>query len=637
MKFSPTAPEFFRRSLSTAVLLGSFGSISVVACSGDDTSPVIQADSGGDAGGESASEAGQETTDTFDGLDATETSETTETTAGPTADIQVLSISDWHGQVDPINDRDPMGSGNYGGIGGLSTYFKEERAKNPNTLVVTAGDAIGATPALSNFFDDKPAIEGLNFLQLTADTFGNHDFDRTIAVLKQRMDEAKFTFVSTNMTNVAAELGTKVITPFAITEVGSGANKVKVAFLGITNPDAPSLQFPGRFGTITISEPAVAANKAAVNARAAGAQVVIALAHLGASAVDATTKKPTGPLLELGKSLVGIDRLVGDHTDIIVNEKAGTTLTVENRSKGRTYARMGISVVNGVVKSVDAKIIDPILNYSANLTCATPPCTCPTTACPDASYTCAAGKCNKSFKDPDAAAEAVLKPYRDKLSVKFDEKLGIINSEFKNDTSRLAESPIGDLIADSMLDKYKALGAQIAITNSGGIRTPLPSSYAPKDLTLRRTAPGYAAGPPYDLVVGDAYSVLPFGNQCVVRKISGKTLWAVLDASVAKLPAADGRFLQIAGFSFKFSISAAPLSRVTTVTLDGGKVIAKDDATEYTMVTNNFTSAGGDGYAMLVESTPSPAREVMADVLLDYIKAKSPLTATAATRILPLP
>ena len=162
---------------------------------------------------------------------------------------------------------------------------------------------------------------------------------------------------------------------------------------------------------------------------------------------------------------------------------------------------------------------------------------------------------------PDPAADGVLKPYRDQLALKFDGKIGAATAEFTRDASqaeRKQESPLGDLLTDAFLAKYQSVGAQIAVVNGGGIRAPLPSSYAPVDKSLHRTVAGYVNTPPWDLVVGDIYTVLPFGNTCVVRKVTGQVLWQVLEKSVASEPAAFGGFLQIAGFKFTYKLSGAP-------------------------------------------------------------------------------
>src|SRR5215204_3884324 len=94
-----------------------------------------------------------------------------------TVDVQLLTVSDWHGQLTPVNG--------VGGAAYLKTYFDQARVANPNTLTFMAGDSIGATPPHSSFFEDMPAIRAMNLMGLTADTFGNHNFDRGVAHLQR--------------------------------------------------------------------------------------------------------------------------------------------------------------------------------------------------------------------------------------------------------------------------------------------------------------------------------------------------------------------------------------------------------------------------------------------------------------------
>ena len=55
-----------------------------------------------------------------------------------TVDVQLLTVSDWHGQLTPVSG--------VGGAAFLKTYFDEARAANPNTLTFMAGDSFGASP-----------------------------------------------------------------------------------------------------------------------------------------------------------------------------------------------------------------------------------------------------------------------------------------------------------------------------------------------------------------------------------------------------------------------------------------------------------------------------------------------------------
>ncbi|HZA60577.1 MAG TPA: 5'-nucleotidase C-terminal domain-containing protein, partial [Actinomycetota bacterium] len=196
---------------------------------------------------------------------------------------------------------------------------------------------------------------------------------------------------------------------------------------------------------------------------------------------------------------------------------------------------------------------------------------------------------------------------------------------------RLQEVAIGNLIADSMRLRY---GTQIAFTNGGGIRAPLPSSYLPEDTTLRRTTAGYAPGPPYDLVVGDVFTVLPFGNVVVTRTVTGALLYQTLEKSVEAIPGANGRFLQISGFRFTYDAANPVGSRVVSVELTDGTPVLPDGTT-YTAATNDFVNTGGDGYSMLADGT-GVTREVMADVLVEHIRGLGTISPVIEGRIIRL-
>src|SRR6185503_7900739 len=77
----------------------------------------------------------------------------------------------------------PTGSVDAGGVEYLATRIKQLRATNPNTLVVAAGDLIGASPLISGLFHDEPTIEAMNQIGLDLSSVGNHEFDEGSAEL----------------------------------------------------------------------------------------------------------------------------------------------------------------------------------------------------------------------------------------------------------------------------------------------------------------------------------------------------------------------------------------------------------------------------------------------------------------------
>ena len=520
-----------------------------------------------------------------------------------TINIQILDISDWHGQLDP---QSITGIGNVGGAAVLSTYFKADRAANPNTLTLTAGDAVGATPPLSNYFNDEPAIFAMNLMGIQVDTFGNHNFDGGIAHLQHLIDLADFQFVSANLQNRDNNLtGVK---DFEIFDVGG----VKIGVIGITNPEAPTLVFPGSFGTITPTDPVKAALKARNAAKDAGAEIVVVICHLGVTSFD-LSGAPAGPLIDFAKAVnkngVKVDLIIGDHTDVQYQGIINGALVLENKSKGVTYAKINLAVdaVNHKILGQSATFVVPVA----------------------------------SAVTPDPAIVAMLAPYRTQLSQIFDTPVAVATDLFPRggtpSVERSGEAALGDLVADSLRLKY---GTQLALTNAGGIRASLPSSYAPADLTLRRTAAPYVIGPPYDIVIGDVFAVLPFGNTVVTRTVTGAQLWAALENGVSQISSAtctgaDGRFPQISGFKFTFKCSNPVGSRVLSVSLTDDTPIPADSTT-YTFATNNFVNAGGDFYSVLNDGQGT-TRENMFDVTLAYIQDLGVITPTIDGRITKVP
>jgi 2',3'-cyclic-nucleotide 2'-phosphodiesterase (5'-nucleotidase family) len=705
----------------TSLGIGALAAVVAVGCGDDDTTEEgMDTGTVSETGTDTSTDTAKDTTTevaTDTPADGTDTS-TPDTAAGPSLDVQILNVSDWHGQIEPLTETvDATGTtSTYGGIALLSSYWKKDRTDNPNSITVTSGDVTGATPLLSTAatdLPDEPAILSMNFLGLQVDTLGNHNFDRGIDHYSKLIDLAKYRVLSTNLKNVEAEFEKdgkdRIKTGFHIVEVGTAPNVVKVAFLGITNPDAPVLTFPGRFGSIVIEEPSTKISTVAAEARAAGAHVVVVLIHMGSTGTDAAGK-PTGPLMDVVKAITpgAVDLVLGDHTNKTVNTTINGIPVLENLSSGRNYGRSLIKVEKGKVTNVTISNVDPlgaqVQNFEilAGKTCtattdcptATPAWTCTasvcrrphnctagtgTTACPTG-YTCSSdGKsCTKSNMTPDAATDALISPWQKSRDTKFGipvaKTAGLylrgptncpagvtcVHSSTPVYLEREFEQPLGDLLADALLAQYKSLGAEIALTNGGGIRAPIPSSSrggvgavtaagsSPPTLTasgspdniydvriavttggpigtmrfkysldggtsfpgtdqaaaatgaydlpstgvkltfsttgtystdnvytFKTTAirTGCSSTKPCDILLGDLFDVLPFGNKTTLRPVTAETLWQTLENSVGKKPASDGRFLQVAGFKFRWSGGATPSARVKRIELDDGTVL----------------------------------------------------------------
>jgi len=517
-------------------------------------------------------------------------------------ELQVLNVSDWHGQLDPI--------GGVGGAGAISAYWQADRAASPNTLTLTAGDAVGATPPLSAFFADEPAIRALRLMGVEVDTFGNHNFDAGLARLQAQIDLAddrhvpgtRIKYVSSNLDRVHRAL--RGVAPWRMFRVGP--DRIRVAVVGVTNPEAPTLVFPGNFGPITVTDPVAAANRARHDARNEGADVVLLISHMGVTALDPVTGAPSGPLVDLANGVKGFDVVIGDHTDIGWTGTINGQLVLENRSKGVTYARTKLLIER---KGDRSKVI------SASTTLVTPTAAAIT---------------------PDPAIEAMLAPFRTQVAGIFSTQIGTSSVAVPRSDScgqaagRTCESLVGDLTTDAMRSTYLT---EFAITNSGGLRADLTCPVV--DLATD-FCPSFTPGP-YPITRGQVLGVLPFGNVVSTLSISGTELKTYLENGVSRMPAVDGRFPQVSGLCFTYDVSAAAGARVTSVVrqaADGsctGAAVDLGAGSTYSLAINDFMANGGDGYPNV--ASRQVTRGIMDAVLADYVAAKTPVTPALQGRI----
>lgn len=538
--------------------------------------------------------------------------------AKPSVTLQILNVSDWHGQIDPLLVNNQQ----VGGAAVISAYWKADRLAHPNTLTLTAGDDFGATPPIANFFDQVPAILAQRMMGIQVGTFGNHNFDRGIEHLQCMIDIAAapndpsfvpgvysmdpdcpltgggpsqpFAYVSANLKNRDDNLSG--VEDFKIFDVGG----VKVAVIGITNPEAPTLVFPGSFGTIVPTNPVPAANKARAAAKHAGAEVFIAITHMGVTGF--IEGQPVGPLINFANNVGGFDVIVGDHTDIQYSGIHNNALVYENRSKGLTYAR-ALLTVRG--KKVTDKSVEFVTPFASAVT-------------------------------PDPAIAAMRQPYAAALAPVFNTVIGSSTvfipraDACGNGAGRTCESRVGNVTTDALRTTY---GTDFAITNSGGLRADLtcPTTDNPSDF-----CPAYTP-PPFPITRGQVLTVLPFGNIAVTLNVNGAELKSMLENGISVMPGVDGRFPQVSGLCFTYDISAAVGNRVTSAVrqaADGSCTGAPVDltaASSYTLAENDFMANGGDGYPNLASRMVT--RDIMDSVVADYITANSPISPAIQGRI----
>ncbi len=513
----------------------------------------------------------------------------------------VLDISDYHGQLVPLAEAaDNLATNPTFSIGGaafLKQWFDVYRAESQDgSITVAAGDSVGATPPISSFFGDTPTIELMNAMGFDADGLGNHNFDKGQAYLRSTLIPlADYPFLSANVVDgrgkTPAEWKPSAVFNFA------GA---KVGLVGFTNEDSPTLVFPHAFDPFHVAPRLPIVQQEVDKLRAKGVKTIVVMGHDGATA--GTLTDPTGPLLDLADQLTNVDVLIGDHTDFqVLSRRDNGVLVTENRSKGIRFTRIRL-VVDPSSKGVVYSTADYHKPWDIGVA-------------------------------PDAGIQARI----DELNAQLAPILGTVvgkSSKFipRSDqcgqsAGRTCESLVGNVVTDSMRDKYAGIGVQFAFTNSGGLRADLtcPTTDNPSDF-----CPPYTP-PPYVITRGQVLTVLPFGNIVVTVSINGAELKTMLENGVSRMPAIDGRFPQVSGLCFTYDIAAAAGSRVTSAVFTdavGNCTTTPVDltaSTTYKIAENDFMASGGDGYPAFGTARIT-TQDIMDQVLADYVQAKTPLS-----------
>ncbi|HKU15394.1 MAG TPA: bifunctional metallophosphatase/5'-nucleotidase [Steroidobacteraceae bacterium] len=520
--------------------------------------------------------------------------------------IKLIAFNDFHGAINPPTAPTPVDDPRHpgrklslptGGVEYLSTLIAQLKAQNPLNAVVAAGDLIGASPLVSALLRDEPTLDLLGRAGLEFSAAGNHEFDAGWEELLRKQRSAGFRYLAANV--IVRKTGERLLPAYAIKEfAGRGGSRVAVAFIGLVLSETPSIVVADRTAGLEFADEATAANAAVAELRQRGIRSIVVLIHEGGRTSDPQfddtgCRDFSGRIKQIAERLdPAIDLIVSGHTHRSYICRLGGRLITSAGAEGR--------FVTDIDLTVDPRTGDVIRTAAQQRAVVN-----------DEAPNPLPGRYPTLAKD--ARLTALVNSYNQKAAPLAARKVGTILTDITRHVTPAGESALGNLIADAQLDATRSPGsgaAQLALMNSGGVRTDLHS------------ARGF-------ITYGDLFAVHPFSNALVTLSLTGEQLRLLLEEQWTRA----NTVLQISeGFSYTWDAAAPPGARVDpgSMKLHG---VAIDMRATYRVTVNDFLASGGNGFSVLTQGR-EPQRGILdVEALERYIRGHPSLRAPATNRI----
>lgn len=582
-----TAPSTKANTLESALT----SSVSIPATAADQTSVVFRIEQ--DVAANNANNAGNLYVYSI-ALTGTKVAETDPTPpVEKSDDIVVLYTNDVHCQVDPAANKEGVQTN--AGYTNVAAYKADMLDTHNYVTLVDCGDAIQGGP-IGAMTKGEAIVTVMNTVGYDIATFGNHEFDYGMDQLAKLVESAHAQYISCNFTYTGKGTAKVSADPYVIKDYGD----TKVAFVGISTPESFTKSTPTYFqdenGNYVYSfaegnngqDLYDAVQKAVDDAKTAGANYVVAVAHTGTD--ESSTPWTSNEVIA---NTTGIDVYLDGHShstiagDKVANKDGEEVILTSTGTKLKNIGKLVIGAEGITTELVSA-----------------------------ASYT----GTNEAASTEIAKVEDELNKTLTQVVAKSDVDLTTLDPETGKRAVRSAETNLGDLCADA----YRVLyNTDIGFVNGGGIRADIKAG---------------------DITFEDIINVHPFSNEACVVKVSGQAILDALELSASAYPGENGGFLQVSGLCYginsKIPSSVVKDDKGAFVKVDGERRVSNvyllndetgkydipiDPEAVYTVASHNYMLlSGGDGYTMFkndpqFEQDTTITPRLDNKVLIDYI------------------
>jgi 5'-nucleotidase len=534
-----------------------------------------------------------------------------------TVPVKILGFNDFHGQLAEgrlVSNR-PVG-----GAAVLASYLESAAADFAGrSLIVHAGDHVGASPPESALLQDEPSIQFLNLLANRhchgprvqdarcniVGTAGNHEFDEGQGELLRLINGgnhpsgpfledpypgARFPYVSANV--VHEDDGSSLLPRYVVRKLGG----VDVGVIGAVLKETPTIVTPTGVAGLEFLDEATAINAAVQKLAKKGVHTIIVTIHQGARQAP-TYEGTTDPTATLGSPIDAIVAALDGDVDLVIsghshsfsnallpNADGNPVLVTQAFSASTAFAEIELELdrASGDVLEKSASIVTTYSDVAPG-----------------------------NERDPEV--QAIVDEARARVAPLVNQVVAQVAGDATREQNAAGESTLGNLIADA---QRAATGTDFAFMNPGGIRAELLFAADPSN-------PADAAG---SVLWGELFTIQPFGNSLVTMDLTGQQLYDLLDQQFAV-----SRFLQLSGLEYTWDNGLPAAERVVEIRQAG---VAIDRLATYSVTVNNFIATGGDGFTVLLGGTNVTGGDIDLDALIDYLAAQpSPVAIPALDRI----
>jgi 2',3'-cyclic-nucleotide 2'-phosphodiesterase (5'-nucleotidase family) len=496
----------------------------------------------------------------------------------------------------------------------LASIIKAERAKNPNLLLLDAGDTFQGN-AFAQYFRNavpNPIAGGMNLLDYDAMVIGNHEYNfgpETFATMLGQVD-----FPILGALNVEDDGSYGFINDHVEDYINLDVDGMKVTVFGLTNPRVYRYELPTNIPGLTFHSALEKGFEAVPQILTAeNPDLLVGLTHIGYA--------PYGDEIDsdvlLAQGVAGIDVLIGGHSHTFLNKAVlvgsevnpDGTLIAQAGRYGLYLGKVNIGFIGGEVVLREGYLISS----------------------------------NEVDVDPEMVA--YLQPFVDQLNAYTGTVIGQTTAPIDALQAYTQETSGANLQADSAVwELYDKEGVEVDLHLSGA-------------MSNRAVAAGATPANPVTLTVGDMYTLMPYENSLLVLSMNGPQIKEILERGYRNywyykyVPGRGGYSYyttcmldtnagRVITYSDPGPDTAPDGNNVVSLTLDGVSVDFSDASTYYLVSTVNYLAAGSCNFNNAGE-TIWPLDQIaydtqyyVRDSVIGYIQAEGTVSPAIEGRLI---